>query len=45
VPLKFDIGKFAADRRSIPEMTGPAKSGQGVSKTGIRGLWDRLFAR
>jgi hypothetical protein len=45
VPLKFDIRKYAADRRSIPEMSGPAKTGQGPSNTGMKGLWNRLFTR
>ena len=45
VPLKFDIKKYTADRRSIPEISGPPKSGSDTPKTGIKGLWARLFTR
>ena len=44
-PLKFDIKKFAADRRSVPEMSGPPKNGNGARKYGAKGLWGRFFAR
>ena len=45
VPLKFDVKKYPADRRPIPEKSGLVPSGAGASPSGAKGLWDRLFDR